>query len=413
MTFEEIKAVVRINVIDMFRFNLTCAYLRKKGLFAIAFSLLCFVMSIVSFNIKDTISALLFLSGGLIYTVFVPASLYYRAVMHVKKEKANERDLFYTFNEQGLSIASEDNDFSLAWESIARIVETNRQIVVFINRTQGYIVPKRYFETSMEPLKDLISNKLNEKKYKQFLINRQGIVIPKANNEISVHNLKSKQNSNQNWIQNSRGKIVKIYKTKILPTIKSLLNNIKNLYKKVVNKMKIVYRNLFKQNPNMDINEKNINEKDINEKNINEKNTNKKNTKNINTNNKKNIKNTNEKKVDAKSKNTKVANTKSTNKKRTDTKSTDTRASVESLSASAENFNAESLSTENLNNSAENLSTENLRVERESTENLNTESVSTQNINEEYTNTENVNSEKENTNTKNANSKKKNSKNKK
>ncbi|MDF2820977.1 MAG: hypothetical protein K0R15_1418 [Clostridiales bacterium] len=401
MTFEEIKAVVRINVIDMFRFNLTCAYLRKKGLFAIAFSLLCFVMSIVSFNIKDTISALLFLSGGLIYTVFVPASLYYRAVMHVKKEKANERDLFYTFNEQGLSIASEDNDFSLAWESIARIVETNRQIVVFINRTQGYIVPKRYFETSMEPLKDLISNKLNEKKYKQFLINRQGIVIPKANNEISVHNLKSKQNSNQNWIQNSRGKIVKIYKTKILPTIKSLLNNIKNLYKKVVNKMKIVYRNLFKQNPNMDINEKNINEKDINEKNINEKNTNekntnKKNTKNINTNNKKNTKNTNEKKVDAKSKNTKVANTKSTNKKRTDTKSTDTRASVESLSASAEN-----------------LSTENLRVERESTENLNTESVSTQNINEEYTNTENVNSEKENTNTKNANSKKKNSKNKK
>lgn len=207
MTYDEIKAVVRINVIDMFRFNLTCAYLRKKGIFVVAFSLVCFIMSIVSFAISDPTSGFLFLLGALIYTVLVPINLYYKAVLHVRRYKVNERDLFYTFSGQGLHIESEDNKVIIAWESIARIVETNNQIVVFINRVQGYIVPKRYFDTNIEPLQDFIKNEISEKKYNKFLISKNGIVIPKNDKKERITKAEFLAKINKN-----KEKVVKVTK---------------------------------------------------------------------------------------------------------------------------------------------------------------------------------------------------------
>ena len=132
MIIEEIKAVIKINTVDMFRFHLTCAYLRKKGIFAIIFSLLCLVMSTISFVLRDSLSGIVFLVGALLYTVIVPGYLLYKSYMVINKNSEVDKELFYTINSDRIIVTSHGKDIAIPWESLSRIIETNSQFIIFI-----------------------------------------------------------------------------------------------------------------------------------------------------------------------------------------------------------------------------------------------------------------------------------------
>lgn len=171
MIIEEIKAVIKINTMDMFRFHLTCAYLRKKGIFAIIFSLLCLAMSILSFVLRDSLSGIVSLVGALLYTVIVPGYLLYKSYMVINKDSKQDKEMFYTINSDRIIVTSRGKDIAIAWESLSRIVETNSQFIIYINRVQGYIIPKRYLDSTIEPLNSLIIEKLEESRFKDYKFN--------------------------------------------------------------------------------------------------------------------------------------------------------------------------------------------------------------------------------------------------
>ena len=210
MIIEEIKAVIKINTMDMFRFHLTCAYLRKKGIFAIIFSLLCLAMSILSFVLRDSLSGIVSLVGALLYTVIVPGYLLYKSYMVINKDSKQDKEMFYTINSDRIIVTSRGKDIAIAWESLSRIVETNSQFIIYINRVQGYIIPKRYLDSTIEPLNSLIIEKLEESRFKDYKFNLgklKSVSIKKPNfKKVNLQQIFKKIISKIMWNNNSSKK---------------------------------------------------------------------------------------------------------------------------------------------------------------------------------------------------------------
>ena len=138
----ELKVDVIVKVKDMFRFLLYHNYARLSGIIGLLFGLVCFVLSITSYDKTTPQLTLALLFIGFVFVVLQPFILYNKAKAQVKRNKALQGTLTYVFNEDGIEVCKDEEKAKVSWDNIYKIVGLKNIIIIYTNPVHANVIPK-------------------------------------------------------------------------------------------------------------------------------------------------------------------------------------------------------------------------------------------------------------------------------
>lgn len=159
MDKEPDKAVVftyQTKVNDMYRFLMYYSYHGFRGIvnLVISFGAIILLMSGAdegyAFN-----KALLILIAAL-FTVINPIQLYIKAAKQVKLTPMFQHPLDYKVNAEGIFVRLKEEEMSLAWSDIYKIVETRKDFYFYTSFNRAHIFPKEGYEEQCDLMRELI-----------------------------------------------------------------------------------------------------------------------------------------------------------------------------------------------------------------------------------------------------------------
>lgn len=137
-----IKIEVQMTVKIMYNFLLQHTYTSLSGILGTVFGAVCLyigVSGIQTGNLQSN-GALIFL--GVMFVFVNPFLLWNKARKQVKKTVMFAKPIYYTLTEEGITINQEEQETSVAWDSIMKVTATNMSIIVYFTRMRAFILPK-------------------------------------------------------------------------------------------------------------------------------------------------------------------------------------------------------------------------------------------------------------------------------
>ena len=106
----------------------------------------------------------LYLIMGIVIILYLPWTLYLKSGQQVQNNPAFKEPLHYAFDEEGITVCQGEVSEKQNWKDMHRAVATGRSIIVYTNRVNACIFPRKqlggmeqqvlaYISTHMEPKK--------------------------------------------------------------------------------------------------------------------------------------------------------------------------------------------------------------------------------------------------------------------
>lgn len=163
----KIEFDIKIDAKDLFVFNIRQAYKGMQGFLAILLPVLLFVYGINSIGKADVIYTFAYFVLGLVVLVYVPFSLWKRANKVVTDpNNALSKTLHYEFREDAIRVEVEDQNVEFQWGNIFMMKKSGKQLLVYTNRVNAYILPLEQVGEKYEELFRLAHSKLEKYRIK-------------------------------------------------------------------------------------------------------------------------------------------------------------------------------------------------------------------------------------------------------
>lgn len=156
MKTEEISFSVKMTPIEVFKFTLYHSYHKLSGLIGILLSLIALVILIVSFSELDDRNKTILTIVALWFTILEPLTLFFRARTQVKKNKAYQKPLEYLMNSEGITVSQDEQQQTIAWDKLMKIVETKTQYLVYSSRIHAFVFPKKSIGDACDIVGDIM-----------------------------------------------------------------------------------------------------------------------------------------------------------------------------------------------------------------------------------------------------------------
>lgn len=145
---EEDKIVfsVQLTAAEIFRFNLYHLYSSPSGGFGVLLSVVAWMMLIVSFDSLSDQSKTVLTFLGVWFVLLYPLILYARAKGQVKRNQLGDSRFDYRLDSTGITVSRGEQQQTIGWEQLVKIVETRTQYFVYSSRVHAFIFPKQAME---------------------------------------------------------------------------------------------------------------------------------------------------------------------------------------------------------------------------------------------------------------------------
>lgn len=101
---------------------------------------------------------------GVVCVFYQPVALYLRAKQQVLSNAIFKEPLHYTLDETGITVSSGDNQDSIEWSVVYRVVSTSRSIIIYTTRVNACIFPKADMGDIKDDVIRMISTHVDPKK---------------------------------------------------------------------------------------------------------------------------------------------------------------------------------------------------------------------------------------------------------
>lgn len=152
MEKKSIMFSVQMTVKEVYKFTFYHVYHGFSGLFGLCLSLLAFVNLLVNFSELSNMGKSLMIIVAAWYTVLEPLMMISRAKAQVKRTKAYQKPLQYCVDESGITVSQDEESNTIAWNMLAKIVETKSQFLVYSSRIHSFVLPKSMMEGQEEAM---------------------------------------------------------------------------------------------------------------------------------------------------------------------------------------------------------------------------------------------------------------------
>lgn len=126
---------------DMYRFNLYHAYHGFQGICATMVGIWVLIMAVITFGKVEIMYTLMYIVFGIIFLVYVPASLYLRSKKQIQSSEILKRPLRYKIDDAGIHVSQGEETADLEWKQIYKMVSTKSSLLVYSNRVNAYVIP--------------------------------------------------------------------------------------------------------------------------------------------------------------------------------------------------------------------------------------------------------------------------------
>lgn len=151
---------VKLQVKDLYRFNIYQAYTGIQGWVSIVLGILAFVNAQVSYGEKAFEYTFLYLAVGLLFWFYMPVSFWFRAKLTLKTNAVLANELHYEVSEEQIHVTQNEEEGELPWDAIYKLVSNKHQILIYTTRINAYIIPREQIGDQYAGFKEIAEKKL-------------------------------------------------------------------------------------------------------------------------------------------------------------------------------------------------------------------------------------------------------------
>lgn len=157
---------IKLTSKDMYHFNMYQTYSGMQGWLSVVMALLLFVRTATSLGSVSMMYTLLYAVLGIVFLLYFPVGLYVRSKHSLAASKVLSEPLHYQVNEEGFVVSQGDASAELKWEQIYKMIATKGSVLVYSNRINAYVIPRKQLGDAYEPLAKLANEKLEKYRVK-------------------------------------------------------------------------------------------------------------------------------------------------------------------------------------------------------------------------------------------------------
>lgn len=157
---------IKLESKDMFRFNMYQTYSGFTGLSSIVFAVIMFWLTVYTYGQVPTINTVMYIGIGILLLIYIPVTLWMRAKQTLKASPVLGNTLHYAVDADGFTVTQGEASGVLAWKQIYKMVATKHLVLVYSNRLNAYVIPKRQLGEQYVPLAKLAREKLPKYRFR-------------------------------------------------------------------------------------------------------------------------------------------------------------------------------------------------------------------------------------------------------
>ncbi len=161
----EVKIKTDITEKDMFCFLINNTYRKLSGIIWIVFSLIVVGVTIYTWGDVELSNSILLIVLASLYTIINPALLYLKAKKQVRKNESFTEPLYYTLNNNGITVSQNDSTAEIKWDEIWKTVKYGSQAVIYVSTIRAFILPDRCIGDNYNTLVDITSKALGNRNH--------------------------------------------------------------------------------------------------------------------------------------------------------------------------------------------------------------------------------------------------------
>lgn len=163
-----IKFDIKLTADDMYRFNMYHAYTSLQGILSVVMGLFIIGVIVVSEQFQDFLTALPYIALACVFLLYIPVTLRFRSKRQIFASEILKGVLHYTLTTEGIvvSAGNEEEQATLPWNYVYKIVTTKSNILIYSNRVNAYIIPKQQIQGQITDIYDVFENEVESYKLK-------------------------------------------------------------------------------------------------------------------------------------------------------------------------------------------------------------------------------------------------------
>lgn len=146
------KFQIKVGGGELFRFNIRHTYHSFSGVIGLLLSVGALAVAALTWADSDGMQKALLIFIGCYYTVLHPLMLRSRANETAKKTEMFQEPMEYEFQETGFGVRQGEAQAFYQWEQIARVIDTKKDVILYMDKVHAHILPKDQLNGRAEAL---------------------------------------------------------------------------------------------------------------------------------------------------------------------------------------------------------------------------------------------------------------------
>lgn len=153
---------VKLQAGDLYRFNMYQTYSGIHGWVSVVLAVLAWVMAGVTFGKAEALYTVLYVVCGFVFLLYMPLTLWVRAKATLRTNAVLANTLHYEVSESGIRVTQDGEAGELPWDMIYKMVSNRKQVLIYSNRVNAYIIPREQLGAQYDSLRALAEKKLEK-----------------------------------------------------------------------------------------------------------------------------------------------------------------------------------------------------------------------------------------------------------
>lgn len=145
------KFEVKLTAKDLWKFSMYHSNRGYMGIFNGIFTVVALFLLMARWDVLGTFNRGLLIVCVLLFTVWQPLLLWFKACKQVKKPSVCEA-MALTFTDEGLTVEQQGQEVRVTWDQMGRMDRLPSMIVLYMDRIHAYVIPKAAMGEQMEDL---------------------------------------------------------------------------------------------------------------------------------------------------------------------------------------------------------------------------------------------------------------------
>lgn len=165
---KDLRFEINLTAKDLWQFSMYHANGGAMGIVNVLFTLAALFLIVTRWGMVTTPYRILLIICALMFTVWQPLLLYYKACRQAKAPVIREK-MILGFGEQGIHVEQNGQEVDFTWEQVGRIDKMPTMVIVYMDRVHAYLLPKVIMGSREQSLYKMVSENLPRERRRRIV----------------------------------------------------------------------------------------------------------------------------------------------------------------------------------------------------------------------------------------------------